>query len=68
MSSYCLYIAVLFRYRSIRTVFGAISLSLNTHGLRRYLAIAQYAPLRPAMCTTASRSVRIRRADYNWFS
>ncbi len=40
--------AVLFRLR------------LNTHGLRRY-ALRAYAPVRPAMCSTAARSVRIRR-------
>ena len=37
------------------------SLRLNTHGGRRY-ALRAYAPLRPAMCSTAARSVRIRRA------
>ena len=35
---------------------------LNTHGFRRY-ALGAYAPLRPAMCSTAARSVRIRRAS-----
>ena len=34
---------------------------LNTHGFRRY-ALGAYAPLRPAMYSTAARSVRIRRA------
>ena len=29
---------------------------LNTHGFRRY-ALGAYAPLRPAMCSTAARSV-----------
>ena len=43
--------AVLFRLR------------LNTHGLRRY-ALRAYAPLRPAMCSTAARSVRIRWTDF----
>ena len=38
----------------------AISLRLNTHGFRRY-ALGAYAPVRPAMCSTAARSVRIRR-------
>ena len=42
--------AVLFRLR------------LNTHGFRRY-ALRAYAPLRPAMCSTAARSLRIRRAS-----
>ena len=42
--------AVLFRLR------------LNTHGFRRY-ALRAYAPLRPAMCSTAARSARIRRAS-----
>ena len=37
----------------------AISLRLNTHGFRRY-ALGAYAPLRPAMYSTAARSVRIR--------
>ena len=32
----------------------------NTHGFRRYAQRA-YAPLRPAMCSTATRSVRIRQ-------
>ena len=41
--------------RSIRTAFGAISLSLNTHGLRRYFALAQYA--RPS-ALFRSRSIR----------
>ena len=42
----------------------AVLLLRNTHGLRRY-ALQAYAPLRPAMCSTAARSVRIRRAgDY----
>ena len=40
--------AVLFRLR------------LNTHAFRRY-ALGAYAPLRPAMCSTATRSVRIRQ-------
>ena len=47
--------AVLFRLR------------LNTHGFRRY-ALGAYAPLRPAMCSTATRSVRIRWGENDYFS
>ena len=49
-----------------RIMLAVLSLR-NTPGFRRY-ALRAYAPLRLAMCSTASRSVRIRRADYNWFS
>lgn len=44
--------AVLFRLR------------LNTHGLWHY-ALRAYAPLRPAMRSTATRSVRIRRVQFS---
>ena len=47
--------AVLFRLR------------LNTHGFRRY-ALRAYAPLHPAMRSTAVRSVRIRRGENDYFS
>ena len=47
--------AVLFRLR------------LNTHGFRRY-ALRAYAPMRPAMRSTAVRSVRIRLGENNYFS
>ena len=47
--------AVLFRLR------------LNTHGFRRY-ALRAYAPMRPAMRSTAVRSVHIRRGENDYFS
>ena len=47
--------AVLFRLR------------LNTHGFRRY-ALRAYAPMRPAMRSTAVRSVRIRWGENDYFS
>ena len=37
--------------------------TLDTHGLWHY-ALRAYAPLRPAMCSTAARSVRIRRTGF----
>lgn len=40
---------------------------LNTHGFRRY-ALRAYAPMRPAMRSTAVRSVRIRRGENDYFS
>ena len=43
------------------------SLRLNTHGFRRY-ALRAYAPMRPAMRSTAVRSVRIRRGENDYFS
>ena len=43
----------------------AISLRLNTHGFRRY-ALRAYAPLRPAMRSTAARSVRIRQTRHRY--
>ena len=42
-------------------MFAVLSLR-DTHGFRRY-ALRAYAPLRPAMCSTAARSVRIRRVN-----
>ena len=42
-------------------VFAVLSLR-DMHGDRRY-ALWAYTPLRPAMCSTAARSVRIRRAS-----
>ena len=40
---------------------------LNTHGFRRY-ALRAYAPMRPAMRSTAVRSVRIRWGENDYFS
>ena len=39
----------------------AVLLLRDTRGFRRY-ALRAYAPLRLAICSTAARSVRIRRA------
>ena len=46
--------------------FWSAVLSLrDTHGFRHY-ALRAYAPLRPAMYSTAARSVRMRWVDFNW--
>ena len=45
-----------------RIMLAVLSLR-NTPGFRRY-ALRAYAPLRPAMCSTAARSARIRRARH----
>ena len=45
----------------LKVVVFAVLLLRDTRGFRRY-ALRAYAPLRLAICSTAARSVRIRRA------